>query len=240
MNRRRSILSALLLPVLTCRADVVVNWNSPSLSIRTVADQPAPSTWVAQLVWSPDNQASPVDPAQPYVPTQGEIVLLAIPLNTSATDGRIVKGEVRSDLPGLAGGYVYTRVFDQPHNGGNPAHPSRYGLSALVSGPLVIQDNDPINGIEITSHLPNLIRVDQSLASLPPAPTLLVGRAGPEWVVSWTAPPGVFTLQQNATLAPADWFTPAFPVQVNGSNHTAVVTLPASGPAYFRLRFPSP
>lgn len=126
----------------TANAAVSVNWLSPSNSIKQQdGTTNAPRSWMAQLIWSPDSAASPLDPANPFVPTGGEVVVNSRAMGTSI-DGRIIVGKI-SFADSLAGGFVYTRVFNVDFNGGSPVTPNLFGNSAVITGGLVVETADP-------------------------------------------------------------------------------------------------
>ena len=221
---------------------VSVNWNTGSNSVLTATGTPAPSGWTAQLIWSPDDILSPLDPLHPYQPTGGEIVLRTVPLNEHGLAGRVVAGQ-QEFTDAFVGGFVYTRVFNAGHNGGNPFFPSRYGECepTALTGPLAARDGDPINGDEILTHAPRLIRVDQSIpvpVSAPPALRLEV--VGRQLQMSWTSHPYAFLLQESPALHIPDWRDLPSVVTCQGSNHVAVVPVPEGEGRSYRLNTISP
>jgi PEP-CTERM motif len=141
------LLSSLLLVVAgTCSslAAVSVNWLTPSNSIKQAdGTTNAPNTWMAQLIWSPDNVPSALDSNNPFVPTGGEVVMSARQMGTSVA-GRVIAG--KTTLSGtdatLITGFVYTRVFNVDFNGGSPGTPTFYGNSSVITGGLQIETID--------------------------------------------------------------------------------------------------
>ena len=154
----------------SAHATVSVNWNSGANAIKDNLGANAPNTWIAQLIWSPDNVISPVNPASPFVPTESEQVYFQQQMS-AATAGRIISGQQNNSDNTLAGGFVYTRVFNVDFNGGSPSIPTFFGNSPVIAGPLLVQDSDPTNGTEIISYIAatstNLLNVNQQIVAVP-------------------------------------------------------------------------
>ncbi|MDP4827366.1 MAG: hypothetical protein NWR73_06755, partial [Flavobacteriales bacterium] len=145
-----------LLLVLACvssesMAIVQINWT---MDVYDQNGNPAPSNWIAQLIWSLDAVVSPPDDNNPFIPTQGEVVLHEQMLNSFGSPGFIVPDFYEFDDV-IAGGYVYVRIFNSA--------PSRYGDSELSTEPLFIT-NDPFafNGFENI-----IVFVDTPVANCP-------------------------------------------------------------------------
>jgi hypothetical protein len=147
-------------------ASVSINWISPANSILTDTSTAAPSTWIAQLIYSPDALVSPFDGANPFLPTEGEVVLRQGQLNINSINGRIVVGSVTGGAE-YEGGFIYTRVFNVDFNGGSPSTPTLFGNSALVSGPLpAFSPTDPTTIINHSST-GLLVNVNQAVVIVP-------------------------------------------------------------------------
>jgi hypothetical protein len=146
------VFAALLATGLGARAEVRINWVSPSSAIK-MADGTtnAPSLWLAQLIFSPDAAVSPVDPLHPFAPTGGEAVLAERPLNLNSLNGRIFSADPVLTGDSRAGGYVYTRVFNVNAAGGHSVRPTHFGDSP-VGGPLQVTTTDPNTIHSTLSH----------------------------------------------------------------------------------------
>ncbi|MBI1267656.1 MAG: hypothetical protein GC193_09540 [Cryomorphaceae bacterium] len=130
LSTRLLLILAFSLLSLTSFAVVPINW---SMSVYDQNNNEVPAAWVAQLIWSSDDAISPPNANNPYLPTQGEIVLHEQPLNVYDWFGILIPDFYEFD-DAIAGGYAYVRVFNSAA--------SRYGNSEMTSGPLFIS-NDP-------------------------------------------------------------------------------------------------
>jgi len=147
---------------------VQINWNSTGQDIYDIDGTSFASVnYFAQLIWSPDDAASMLDFANPLVPTEGEMVISTVsPLNGAGVDGAILTADnVRGD-DSLAGGYVYTRVFD------SSTAPTAYGDGATsgnsaLGGGLAIETTNPAT-ITGNAHNPGMI-----MMQVIPEPTTL-------------------------------------------------------------------
>ena len=150
-----------LLLVLACvshasLATIQINWT---MDVYDQNGNPAPSNWIAQLIWSLDAVVSPPDDNNPFIPTQGEVVLHQQMLNSFGSPGFIVPDFYEFDDI-IAGGFVYVRIFNSA--------PSRHGDSEMSTEPLFIT-NDPFafNGFENI-----IVFVDTPVANCPAVGTL--------------------------------------------------------------------
>lgn len=163
MRRITLGIAALVFYGISAQAVVQISWSQ--LGAQTILDQnsnPAPSTWLAQLIYSPTGTISPLNPANPLVPTGSEVVLASQALNNFGSPAGNGYLQPESDPLGVAdtfaGGSVYTRVFNTDWNA-NPlliVPPTFYGDSQ-VDGTLVIDDGNPTNGNDILTHTPALV-----------------------------------------------------------------------------------
>lgn len=164
--------TAFLASCIMSMAVVQIPWNSTGQDILDETGAPAPLDFLAQLIWSPDNVPSPIDIANPLVPTEGEIALInQTPLNTSGAPGAILSPAYYQGADSLAGGFVYTRIF-------NPAV-TLYGQGAASGnsdpalGPgLAIATTTP-SSITGNAHNPGSIVVDQVIIPEPSTLALL-------------------------------------------------------------------
>jgi hypothetical protein len=71
---------------------------------------------------------------------------------------------------------------------------------------------------------------------MPDAPLLQIRRVDANVVISWSAPPSAFSLEETTNLGAADsWKPNATPPKIDGADHA--VTLPAlPGERFFRLK----
>lgn len=160
---KKAIISAGLAYLASCvvsMAVVQINWNSQGQDIYAADGSFAPVDYFAQLIWTPDQLASPLDMVNPFVPTEGEIVLASqSPLNSAGVDGAILSPANIQWGDEAAGGYVYTRVFD------SATTPRLYGQgdssgNSILGGGLTVQTLDPAT-VTGNGHNPGVIMVDQ-------------------------------------------------------------------------------
>ncbi len=168
--KRLAPLLMLVAGTMSSLAVVSVNWSTPANSIKGPdGTTNAPSTWIAQLIYSPDNVASPLDGNSPFNPTEGEQVLASRQLNVNNIAGRIFSATPKvSAADGLAGGFVYTRVFNVDFNGGSPSTPTFYGNGAVITGPLVVESTDPTTVLaHWSSPTGTQVIVNQAVVAVP-------------------------------------------------------------------------
>ena len=178
---KRFITLFAILGAATANAVVSVNWTTPNNSIKGPdGTTNAPSTWIAQLIYSPDNAASALNPADPFVPTGGEHVMASRQLNVNNIAGRIFSATPKvSDADEFAGGFVYTRVFNVDYNGGSPTTPTFYGNSSVVSGPLQIETSTPSTIIaHWTAPTGTQLVVNQQIVAIPEPSTYALAAVG--------------------------------------------------------------
>ena len=178
---KRFITLFAILGAATANAVVSVNWTTPSNSIKGPdGTTNAPSTWIAQLIYSPDNAASALNPADPFTPTGGEQVMVSRELNVNNVAGRIFSASAKvSGSDAFAGGFVYTRVFNVNYNGGSPSTPTFYGDSAVITGALQIETSNPST---ILSHWSaptgTQLIVNQQIVAIPEPSTYALAGVG--------------------------------------------------------------
>lgn len=148
--RRITLLLAISCVSFVSLGFVPIDWT---MNIYDQNNNPVPSNWIVQLIWSSDNVVSPPDANNPYLPTQGEIVLHEQPLNPYGYFGFIIPDFYEFDDV-IAGGHAYVRVFNSAA--------SRYGNSEMTQ-PLFIS-NDPfiVNGFSN-----NIIFIDTPVENCP-------------------------------------------------------------------------
>mgnify|MGYP003574387720 CR=1 FL=1 len=136
-------------------AAVQITWQSTAQEIF-MADGTtfAPTSYLAHQIWSPDPVASAIDAANPLVPTGGEILLQT--QNPLAAPGAVI-GATFNGADSLAGGFVYTRVFDSAtpvagvnyYGDGVPTgndwenNPDAPGLAIATGAPQAVNSHDP-------------------------------------------------------------------------------------------------
>jgi hypothetical protein len=157
MLRKLLIAPLFLASAIFASANININWNHFGGTIlQGDGATGAPSTWLAQLIWSPTSTPSAVDVSNPLVPSGPDAVLYSQPLNEVGAPGFLL-GELLSQSSAdssRAGGFIYTRVFNIDF--GSAAIPTYYGQSSNVDGPLVdVASNDPT----ATSHDPGRLVV---------------------------------------------------------------------------------
>lgn len=172
---KKAIITTAMAYLATCAismATVQIKWESTGQDIKDVAGGNAPTTYYAQLIWSPDNVASPVDPANPLMPTEGELVAAEKALDF---DGAILNTGNILGPDTYAGGYVYTRVFDSaaPMIGSLYGQGEASGNSAPGLGPGL--EIETLNAATVTgnAHNPGSIIVDQVIVPEPSTLALL-------------------------------------------------------------------
>lgn len=164
--------TAFLATCIMSMATVQIAWNSTGQDILDETGAPAPLDFLAQLIWSPDDIASPIDPTNPAVPTEGEMVLIdQTPLNAAGAPGAILSASNYLGEDTLAGGFVYTRVFNptvtlygQGETSGNSDPALGPGLAIATTTPSSITGN---------AHNPGSIVVDQVIIPEPGTLALL-------------------------------------------------------------------
>ena len=142
--RLSSLVSLLSLIAAPAMGVVQINWFTifPEEVLQSDGATAAPAGWLAQLIWSPDPLISELDVTNPLVPTGGEQVLEAQPLNTGGTPGRII-GPVTPNNEysnSYTNGFLYTRVFNV-NFGDSVGEGNLYGESTNILGPLEEFDN---------------------------------------------------------------------------------------------------
>lgn len=175
----RKFIPLLLLTALTADAAVNVNWTSAANAIKqSDGTTNAPSTWYAQLIWSADNVISPLNPADPFVPTGGEEILKEQQLNGFNAAGFLSGGTVDAtgQAPGNGvGGFVYTRIFNVPYSVA-PTTPTFYGDSVAINGPLAADIVAPPTPMT-TTHAP-VVTVNQQIVAIPEPSTYALAAVG--------------------------------------------------------------
>ena len=178
---KKVILSLLAICAATSSFAVVsVNWLSPASAIKDAdGTTNAPATWFAQLIWSDDAAVSPLNPADPFVPTGGESVFASNQISPGNVAGRVTVGKVSDADNGLAGGFVYTRVFNVDFNGGSPGTPTFYGDSPVITGALLVETGDPTTVLRHWSTTTSgTLNVSQRIVAIPEPSTYALAAVG--------------------------------------------------------------
>ena len=146
-------------------ANVQIQWQNLQPEVTAVGGALAPTSFLAQLIWSPDNVASPLDIANPLVPTEGETVLLSENLFIDGAVFDPTGNRIFDDS--IAGGFVYTRIFDSaapaigdfygenaPTGNTATAHPNSPGLAIETTEPATVTGNAALVGpIAVTTEI---------------------------------------------------------------------------------------
>jgi hypothetical protein len=129
MKKSLILFSALLALSLPLFPSAQIDWLG---SVKTSdGSTDAPTSYWAQLIWSPDNSISILDINAPLSPTGGEIVLNGTGENLVAPgfifgSPNYADGAFGTTIPT---GFVYTRIFDSS----TPTIGSKFGESSLIS-----------------------------------------------------------------------------------------------------------
>lgn len=153
-------------------ASITLTWNSLSGDEVLLNDSStfAPADYYAQLIWTPEQTASEIDPFNPLTPIgTNEVVVASQSLNTFGINGLIISGDVALDNT-LVGGFVYTRVFESanPQIGQFWGQSSNFGSNALNPAQgLTVTTSDPT-----TSNIHNPTGIVMNLQIIPEPGTL--------------------------------------------------------------------
>jgi hypothetical protein len=110
--------------------------------VTTDAGEQPPFNWHLQLIWSSDALASPLNHQFPFIPTEGEVILLEQPMNDLNGDVDLFLLEGNNNHSGVyAGGYLYLRIFNVDIGSGSI--PTLYGQSMEIFGPLQLSAINP-------------------------------------------------------------------------------------------------
>ena len=140
-------------------ANVQIQWQNLQPEITAVGGALAPTSFLAQLIRSPDNVASPLEP------TGGETVLLSENLFVDGAVFNPAGNRIFDDS--IAGGFVYTRIFDSaapaigdfygenaPTGNTATAHPNSPGLAIETTEPATVTGNAALVGpIAVTTEI---------------------------------------------------------------------------------------
>jgi hypothetical protein len=229
------------------RAEVQINWQSglEDVYTNTAATVSAPANWLAQLIFTPDSVASPLNAAAPLIPTGGEVVLHTQQLNQLGLDGVIVGEQAFLDnLPDIyVNGFVYTRVFNVVF--GSPTLPTLYGQSTVTgnskntfNGGLLIRSG--VNLDTVNQHDAQGIRVTRLVNEPGPPQLILNGNSGAYRVDFFGKTARRYQLQRRDSLVVGNWINIATPV--TGGNANLSIPLPPTFPypSYFRIEETTP
>ncbi|WFB34323.1 PEP-CTERM sorting domain-containing protein [Kiritimatiellota bacterium B12222] len=172
-----------LLCILGCLAtttfgSVTITWNTLAGGEILLADgtTPAPSNYFAQLIWTPSETTSDLNPDNPLLPTGSEVVLYSQELNGFSLDGFILGPASNINIDdSFAGGYLYTRVFEtnSPAIGDLYGQSSNFGGNAnnAVDGSLTVTTANPTTG---NTFNPVGIIVNQQIIAIPEPSTIVM------------------------------------------------------------------
>ncbi len=136
---------------MTASATISISWFTNLGPTYQSDGTTVASGQIVQLIWSSNNSADALNPANPLVPTGDDILLLQTTTASSGPfNGGITVGAQAYDATqapwnltedAFVPGYVYTRLFSDENGTGGIQAGDFYNDSALVGGPL--NDQDP-------------------------------------------------------------------------------------------------